>query len=220
MTHIKLKINLTLALVLVLLLSLSAVAFALDPPGCNPEQTICIGPTTLSQGVGNASGGIADSSACPSFSALTGVGVKINSYLRQARSHCTGLLFDSSSGNVTPEGSGSYGDWMTNTPPYQLTDGQSVCPAGKVVVGYKSRSDLLVDGVQVICDSFTGYRPAGVTSVGGYTGGGGGYANSDVFCPAGQVAVGIEGQAGDGIDYFRLQCARLYVSFYLPLVVR
>jgi hypothetical protein len=211
-----------LVVVLVLLLVFTGVVLAQDE--CNPNGTICIGTITLSDGVGNPEGGIELSSPCPSLSSLTGIDVKTNVYVRQARSSCNGLLFDSSFGNVLPTGSINNGDWIVNTPPGGLTDQQSICPPGMVVVGYNSRSGALVDGIQVICQSLDGYLPAGGLFYGAPVGGGGGSENPSIFCPAGQVAVGITGRAGDGLDYFRLQCAQLsgipILKRYLPLLTK
>ena len=86
--------TLTLISLVMLILLIARLTVQAQDLECNPTQSVCIGPITLSEGVGNPSGGVPGISNCPSVSALTGVEVKTNVYLRQARSSCNELLID------------------------------------------------------------------------------------------------------------------------------
>ncbi len=169
-------------------------------------STITIADAGSTTGIGNSAGGNPASSLCPAGAALTGVSVTVGGSLQQATSLCNELVLVGS--DVSPTGGGSSGPTIGSR--RGSISASSSCPSGQVVVGFGSRSGLLIDGVAPLCQVITGTSPTGPVFRGTYVGRFGGTANANILCPAGAVAIGIDGRAGDALDYFSLRCGRIY----------
>ena len=94
------------------------------------------------------------------------------------------------------------------------SDASAICPANHAVRGFGGRAGLLVDQLVFSCVSWRvesvegGFSLVENTPVSSPTvGGSGGTAFSEIACPSGQVAVGANIRAGDGIDAFGISCA-------------
>lgn len=95
-----------------------------------------------------------------------------------------------------------------------------VCPTGQVIVGFGGRANLLIDQLVPQCapvelavagDEYE--LEIGAASALEPVGGSGGSAFAVTSCPAGTVAAGVFGSAGDGLDSFGLVCRAIEPAY-------
>lgn len=183
--------------------------------GCPASINVTTPESTLT-GYGNVSGGTAASDTCPAGSALVGINVRTNSYLRQIQGICAPLTIVENT-SATPYtytiGSGTE-TTLTVRGPNSGGSSTAKCPAGSFVVRVAARSGALVDQLTLGCAPLTisGSPGSFTLSRGTITdlaavGGSGGSAQAASTCTGTQVVNKLNVRTGDGLDYVQLACA-------------
>lgn len=166
------------------------------PTPATPTVTPAV-PSVTPNTVGG-SGGSPYSLACPPGSAATGIQGRAGSNVNQVQVRCQGIVDATLSGasSTTTSAGGGGGS------PYDLG-----CPAGYVVVGIRGRVGNggagIIDMLGVDCAAPAGGPTYTTASVGTIFGGSIEYS---LRCPAGTIARGLQGRAGDLVDAIGLQC--------------
>lgn len=183
--------------------------------GCPASINVTTPESTLT-GYGNVSGGTAASDTCPAGSALVGINVRTNAYLRQIQGICAPITVVENT-SATPYtytiGSGTE-TTLTVRGPNSGGSSTAKCPAGSFVVRVAARSGALVDQLTLGCAPLTiaGSPGSFTLSRGTITdlaavGGSGGTAQAASTCTGTQVVNKLNVRTGDGLDYVQLACA-------------
>ena len=91
------------------------------------------------------------------------------------------------------------------------------CPRDQVVAGFVARAGQQIDALALRCATVRWTSGATDLALGAsartpFAGGSGGTPQPPAECDAGQVAVGVQGGAGDWVDAFGMRCATMRVE--------
>lgn len=183
--------------------------------GC--AEFVAVGPPATSLGgYGNPAGGTWTSDVCPEDSALVGVRVVTDSYLRQIRGLCAQVALATDTTEVPFVHTIVHGglDPLPNRGTWPGETSVAECPPGEFVVGMTARTGLLVDQITLACaplelDGDIGEYALvrGPVEVLAPVGGTGGAAQPGAACPDADVVTELSVRTGDGLDYVELTCA-------------